>query len=359
MPKLTKTDIQFIKDNVEKLTNAQMAEILHCDRHTISNHRKRLGISFSDLHDFSQYDQYIINNYNLKTSKALAEQIGCSKSYVTKVWSKAGFKGKINYTYYCNYHYFDHIDTENKAYIIGLLASDGCLYKRENHLGLWQISLQENDIQILKDIKKEIKAEHPIKIIPSKKERTKNSCVLSINSDQMYNNLLRIGLMDNKTWKLNLEELMTNIPKIYWKDFVRGYIDGDGTIVNSNKTTITSSHVSIAMPETTGKQLVKILDSIGIKCGFGLSTIEGKYSNNFGQVYCKNTAEKYCLLKWIYSFNTEKTLSLKRKQKNALNIINNIENNITNRKENIIAVKKWGELLEGWNANQQPSQSNS
>ena len=61
----------------------------------------------------------------------------------------------------------------------------------------------------------------------------------------------------------------------------------------------------------------------------------------------------------FYLYITEKTLSLKRKQQKALNIISNIENNITNRKENIIAVKKWGELLERWNANQQPSQSNS
>ena len=356
MPKLTKKDIQFIKDNVEKLTNAQMAEILHCDRHTISNHRKRLGISFSDLHDFSQYDKYIIENYNLKTAKTLSEQIGCSKSYIAKVWSKAGLKGKNNYVYYCNYHYFDHIDSENKAYIIGLLSSDGCLYKREKHLGLWQISLQRSDIQILKDIKQEIEAEHPIKIISSKRKNVQDSCILSINSDQMYNNLIKIGLMDNKTWQLNLEKVMNNIPKIYWKDFIRGYIDGDGSI--TSRDVISSSHVSIAIPEKSGKQLVNILKSIGIQCYFELN-ISGKYSNNFGQIYCRNTTEKYCLLKWIYSFNTEKTLSLKRKEQKALNIISNIEKNITNRKENIIAVKKWGELLERWNANQQPSQSNS
>ena len=357
MPKLTKKDIQFIKDNVGKLTDTQMAEILHCDRHTISHHRKRLGISFSDLHDFSQYKQYIIDNYDLKTAKTLSEQIGCSKSYIAKIWREAGLKGKNNYVYYCNYHYFDHIDSENKAYIIGLLASDGTLYKREKHLGMWQISLQKSDIQILKDIKQEIEAEHPINIIPSRKENIQDSCVLSINSDQMYNNLIKIGLMDNKTWQLNLETVMNNIPKIYWKDFVRGYMDGDGTI--TSRDIISRSHVSIAIPENSGKQLINILRSIGIQSNFELDKRREKYSNNFGKIYCKNTSEKYCLLKWIYSFNTEKTLSLKRKQQKALNIISNIENNITNRKENIIAVKKWGELLESWNANQQPSQSNS
>lgn len=90
MGRLTKEQIEFIKENTGKLTNREMSEILGCDRHTISHWRERLGLSFSDLHDFSSYNNYIIENYNKKTSTKLSQEIGCSKSYITKIWREAG-----------------------------------------------------------------------------------------------------------------------------------------------------------------------------------------------------------------------------------------------------------------------------
>ena len=39
-----------------------MANKLNCNKSTVSNWRKKLNLSFSDLHDFSNYNQYIIDN---------------------------------------------------------------------------------------------------------------------------------------------------------------------------------------------------------------------------------------------------------------------------------------------------------
>ena len=73
MGRLTNEQIEFIKNNVGTLTNQEIANKLNCSKSTVSNWRKKLGISFSKLHDFSKYTQYIIDNYNIKTSKKIDE----------------------------------------------------------------------------------------------------------------------------------------------------------------------------------------------------------------------------------------------------------------------------------------------
>ena len=69
MGRLTNEQLEFTKNNVGTLTNQEIANKLNCNKSTVSNCRKKLNLSFSDLHDFSNYNQYIIDNYNKKKSK--------------------------------------------------------------------------------------------------------------------------------------------------------------------------------------------------------------------------------------------------------------------------------------------------
>ena len=126
-----------------------------------------------------------------------------------------------------------------------------------------------------------------------------------------------------------------------------GYFDGDGNISLSNKN-ISRSHVRYSGPISTLNDFKLILEEIGITC----TIVEDKrnYKEPFGSLEFKNTTEKYNFLKYIYSSNI---YCLTRKQKIALDLIQKIEQNITNRSENVKAtqyyksvVLKWEELLE-------------
>ena len=335
MGRLTKEQVEFIKNNVVLLTNQEMADKLGCNKSTISNWRKKLGISFSETHDFSQYNQYIIDNYYTKTAKKISEEIGCSKSYVTKIWRENNLIGKTTRQYYSNFNFFEIIDNEDKAYILGLIASDGCIYTRDDHEGLMQIALQKRDKEILEKVKLVMSSENPIL-------ENKKSCVFSIVSDKIYNSLIKIGITPKKTWDLNLEKIFSHIPYKYWNDFIRGYFDGDGSI--SLQKLISQSSIAIAIPLKAGLVLSEKLKHIGLNNVI----IEDKRTEHYQYPFCniifKNTAEKYCFLKYIY--NTDSNLFLARKKEKALELIKNIEINSTNRKENITAVLKWGELLE-------------
>lgn len=334
MGRLTKEQIEFIKNNVGKLNNREMAGILNCNKSTISNWRKKLNLSFSELHDFSKYNQYIIDNYETKTSKKLAEKIGCSKAYITKVWRENNLKGKTVRQYYTNFNYFHEINSANKAYILGLIASDGCIYKREKHEGIIQIALQLKDKQILEEIKEEISSENPIKC-------NNNTATLTIVSQQMYEDLIKLGIVPRKTYTMDLQKLIDNIPPHFRKDFIHGYFDGNGSI--TVRDIPSKSKIQFAMPEYFIQPFQNLLSQYSIKSDWNKDEQFSKYTVPFGNLVINGTPNKYCLLKL---FQIENTISLNRKTQLCQQLCQQIQSNITNRKENITAVIKWEELLE-------------
>jgi len=336
MGRLTEYDKKYIQEN-SRLTNKELAAILKHDPHTIGKYKQKLGVAFTQTHDFSKWIPYINDNRDKKTAAQLAKEIGCSKAYVTKTWAQSGFDKKISHSYYCNENFFNSIDNGDKAYIIGFLASDGNLYKREHHQGQIQITLKLDDIQILEDIKVVLGSNHPIKIAYG----NRNTCTLTIVSDRIYNDLLKIGLSERKTWDLYIEQIFQMIPMNYWKDFLRGYLDGDGSIhIGKN---ISDSTVSIALPEYGAKTFLKAIKIlIDEEFNFTKDNRSEKYNLPFGSINTKNTTQKYLLLKLIYM---DANLKLKRKLDNANILIERIEKNVTNRSENVTAVIKWGELL--------------
>ena len=62
-------------------------------------------------------------------------------------------------------NYFNEIDTERKAYILGLMYADGCVYPNSAKL-----DLKTEDIKLLEDIALEMKNNCPIKTYKYKKK---------------------------------------------------------------------------------------------------------------------------------------------------------------------------------------------
>lgn len=141
--------------------------------------------------------------------------------------------------YGINDDYFSIIDTEDKAYFLGLLYADGCnrIEKR-----IVAISLQTQDIDILEKLKYYTQYEGPIfnysKVRKNKKEwkvQMKEGGIsyysfLKLTSKKMCEDLCVHGCMPRKTSTLLFP---TTVPKYLMRHFIRGYIDGDGWVVFS------------------------------------------------------------------------------------------------------------------------------
>ena len=271
------------------------------------------------------------------TSSELAKMYNCSRSLILKIWIDNNYKKGSNNTYYVNKDYFNEINTPNKAYTLGLIASDGTLYKRDGHSGLIQIKLQESDEQILRDILADMDSTYPVNHV---KNGDFKQVVISITSQDLYDQLLNIGIGQNKTWSLKLENVLSNIPNEYRIDFFRGYFDGDGCITKLNENKISKVNINFTCPYDFGLELQKHLKELyNINSSVRIDK-HRDYTNLFCNVTIDDTINKYKLLKLMYY---DGCLCLKRKEDRARMIINAIELNATNRSENKRAVDNFNQ----------------
>jgi len=111
--------------------------------------------------------------------------------------------------------------SSNMAYILGFILSDGCIVKskRKGHSDSLKFGLHFKDADILKKIKRELKSEHRISEVD-------DALHLSIASQTIVNDLKDLGV----TYRKSLSEHVPEVPKLFIRDFIRGFVDGDGSI---------------------------------------------------------------------------------------------------------------------------------
>ena len=139
----------------------------------------------------------------------------------------------MNRKYNVNDNYFDVIDNQNKAYILGFLYADGCNYKN----GYFKIDLQEEDKNMLEVFKKELNFEGNVtcsfkggyKYFGEKQYLCKPCYRLAISSRQLSEQLALKGCVPNKS-NLMIFPNEKILPKELQRHFIRGFVDGNGTI---------------------------------------------------------------------------------------------------------------------------------
>lgn len=120
-----------------------------------------------------------------------------------------------------NDNYFS-TENENMAYLLGFLASDGTVDKKNNRI---KIGLSSIDKVFLKQIKEELKYEGSI--LDYITDNGFNVSELAFTSQKIKNDLAKYNIVPNKTLIFTFPK---NLNKKYWIDFIRGYFDGDGSV---------------------------------------------------------------------------------------------------------------------------------
>jgi hypothetical protein len=146
--------------------------------------------------------------------------------YINKYDLKVINKTRI---YHCNDNYFNNIDTEKKAYILGFIIADGHISK-ENRLCF---SNSIDDISIFEEIRSEISPNSKIhlkKYNQGAKTR-KEQCILRIKSNILCEQLRdKYNICNNKTHDTKFTFNLDLIPEELKVHFIRGFFDGDGSI---------------------------------------------------------------------------------------------------------------------------------
>lgn len=138
---------------------------------------------------------------------------------------------------FVNNNYFSK-QNHNMAYIMGFLAADGNISKRGNRI---QSQLSIKDKSQLEMIHSEIGGCEVYEYLSNGYK----SCGWYCYSAQIKKDLSVYGIVPNKTGHIYISN---KLDKQYWKDFIRGYFDGDGSICkdsNGLRVTITSANEEI------------------------------------------------------------------------------------------------------------------
>ena len=132
-----------------------VAEFFNIDRHTCSKILNKYNIKTNNKIYFDKYEiQNIINLCLTNSYEKVANLYNVSDSYIEKIYKENAVylnRKKViknnDYAYYDEY--FSDIDSTHKSYYLGLLASDGCVFIRENKNAIINLTLHNDDSYML------------------------------------------------------------------------------------------------------------------------------------------------------------------------------------------------------------------
>lgn len=214
-------------------TQLEIATLYNCSTSTISGLLRKLGIktriggSENTEDVVKQWCQMYKSGMSLND---IAKSFHVKYTTVSKYLKKNGITID-RYTYHFDEHYFDDIDTQEKAYILGILWADGCNFTNKNSVIL---GLQEQDYELLEQINLLTKNERPLRKqnLNEKNRKWKNYYKLVWQSQHLSSLLESYGMSKDKTLILEFPSWLDN--NLY-SHFIRGYFDGDGCISLRNK----------------------------------------------------------------------------------------------------------------------------
>ena len=182
-----------------------------------------------DSYEKSRIVEFYYKNKNIQV-KDIGKNLGISDRAVRRVLKEENINTRLKNRYTLDEEYFDDINTQEKAYILGFIYADG--FVGDVHFN--NIVIAINDIEILEFISKELNFTGNIRV--TKKGGFKNSkpgYSLNFSSLRIASRLREIGLYPNKS--LNMDT-MPKLREDLIRHFIRGYFDGDGSIILSHNT---------------------------------------------------------------------------------------------------------------------------
>lgn len=196
-----------------------------------------------------------------------------------------------------NNDYFSN-QNANMAYIMGFLAADGNISKKGNRI---QSQLSIKDKNHLEMIQKEIGGCEVYEYLSNGYK----SCGWHCYSAQIKNDLAKYGIIPHKTGTLKMPIVLD---KQYWKDFIRGYFDGDGSIYKDG----TGFRVNIT---SANKEILEDINNYFVEHGVKSSNLYTDHNNVCIRYRSQASIDIYNILYY------PNCLCLKRKKEKFLNLM--------------------------------------
>ncbi len=166
----------------------------------------------------------IVNMYKQGlTIKNIADIIGSHNRAVKKILEhrKIRVRGQGS-RYLVDDNFFENIDSERKAYWLGMIATDGTIRKNKNRNEV-VLSLKISDAEHIKNFINDISSTSKIHFV---NRGGSEQAYASIASKKIKEDLIKLGITPNKTFTVSPPNIKSDMERHFW----RGCVDGDGCI---------------------------------------------------------------------------------------------------------------------------------
>jgi intein/homing endonuclease len=220
-----------------------------------------------------------------------------------------------------NHNYFESIDSERKAYFLGLIVADGCVIRTSS--GSFKkssdrlvINLQEKDKYVLEEINKDITPYKKLLKVFYENRCWQNQFRFKVHSNKICKDLENLGIKPRKSGN----EVFPILDLKMIPHFIRGFMDGDGCVYQKlvNKTSKNPGKLKNRIIFTSlSHQFLKDLQS-NLK---GIGTILEVKRKTPRQNVFNYTISGFEDIKYFYKLIYENsTIFLQRKKDNFLDI---------------------------------------
>lgn len=262
-----------------------------------------MNISLSELQ--SRYE-------NGETCAQIASTLGVDGSTVNLWLKKAGVPRRSSgRLYLAREDFFDRVDTEVKAYLLGLLFADGCNHRSERS-GTVSLDLLDRElVELARD------ALYPNRDMPIKvRERQGMVPVfcLRVGSYRLSDAPSNLGMVPRKSLVL---EFPTQVPDALLVHFIRGYFDGDGCLTRSRDRNsngfLRFSWRMLGTPQFLSKVQEVLTASVGVRSSI-------RRNRSVSELYVSGNRQVLRVTEWLYK-NATVFLQRKRNTHQELKIL--------------------------------------
>ena len=263
-----------------------------------------------------------------KSIKKLSEENNVSQKFISELFINLGIKNPGRRKYSLNEEYFDIIDTQDKAYYLGLLYADGCNNVSRNAIHL---DLQIDDREIIEKFSEDIGSNRPLRQIIKrdsyigdrliKADNIKPQIGLELSSKHLSNSLVKRGMVQNKSLVLTFPD----IPDFLHSHFIRGYFDGDGSFYTFQDNGLLRCGFKIISTFDFCNSVNKIFQNkLGVNLSLQLAHPEENDITSVLQTLSKKNVIK--IMDWLYY---DANRYLERKHSKYLAFLNELNNSLS------------------------------
>lgn len=253
--------------------------------------------------------QSVIDCYNrLRSLDAVSKELAISIPTIHRALKEAGVNTSLDRKllgerirkYELDPYYFSEINTRDKAYITGILHSDGCITR-----GTKQVRIKLTDLDLIEEINSKIYKDRPV-YYSNPTNHHKKGGTMVITHPQIYEDVQKHGCCLDKTYNL---EFPTNIPDELMGDYFRGFFDGDGCIYINEKLSYKPANVTIVATNKWVNGAVEYLLTKNIR---GSNYRDKRHDQRIGRLTLKDVISIKLFYELIYK-DLKEQIYLKRK----------------------------------------------